>query len=63
LKSINNMTVEESQKKGKELGHCPCSKLFECPCPYYKNKKICHCAGEPHPEPFLEWVQYNIRNK
>lgn len=59
-------TREEIQKKGEEMGRCPCSMPahpFPCPCKFFINQGICHCAGEKH-EGFTqqEWVEYNLSN-
>ena len=51
-------------KASRELGRCVCSleyAPFPCPCPFFIDKKICHCAGESH-EGYTqeEWTQYNL---
>jgi hypothetical protein len=53
-------TREKAQSKAKEIGHCPCLLTAQCPCKYYIDKDICHCAGEKHPDhSTLEWADYN----
>jgi hypothetical protein len=55
------MTKEEIQNKAQELGHCLCSKLFKCPCRYYQQHSICHCAGEITGLTFAAWIDENIK--
>jgi hypothetical protein len=57
-----NLTMQrdEIQKLAKEKGHCLCSKLFSCPCRYFQDKNVCHCAGEGTHD-FQEWIDYNTK--
>jgi hypothetical protein len=56
------MTQQEIQAKSKELKHCACSRLFECPCRYFTDTGICHCAGDQHPGLTMEeWIEYNTK--
>lgn len=55
------MTREEIQKRAKKLKHCLCHIQISCPCKYFIDKNVCHCAGEKHPEDLDEWIKYNLK--
>jgi len=52
---------KDVQRKAEQLGHCVCSKQFSCPCRFFRNKDICHCANEKHDESYQEWLDYNLK--
>jgi hypothetical protein len=60
------MIDEEKRKivhnKSKEIGHCVCMIKATCPCRFFINNNICHCAGEKHNETMEEWQNYNLEN-
>lgn len=49
------MTPEQAEKRKRimkrsiALGHCVCDPRKPCPCPVFKEKNICECAGEKLP--------------
>ncbi|MFC1499330.1 selenide, water dikinase SelD, partial [Verrucomicrobiota bacterium] len=47
------MNAKEKRKRvmsrSMKLGHCVCDPKKPCPCPLFKEKKICTCAGERVP--------------
>lgn len=55
------MTKEQNRKQmqnaSQSIGHCVCSIKFQCPCKYFKDKDVCHCAGEYVDE--KTWLKYN----
>lgn len=51
------MTPEEREKRQRvmgrslALGHCVCDPQKPCPCPMFKERDVCECAGESLPPP------------
>jgi selenide,water dikinase len=49
------MTPEQMEKRKRimsrsiALGHCVCDPNKPCPCPVFKNRNVCECAGERLP--------------
>ena len=63
-KIIDFQKRSAQMKASRELWRCVCSlpfAAFPCPCPFFIDKQICHCAGESH-EGFTqeEWTEYNL---
>jgi hypothetical protein len=54
---MNEETRKMVQLKSQEIGHCVCSIDFPCPCKFFRDKNICHCAGEYVDT--KEWLNYN----
>ncbi len=48
-----NMNIKEKRKRvmarSIKLGHCVCDPRKPCPCPLFKDKNVCTCAGERLP--------------
>jgi selenide,water dikinase len=43
---INNEKRKRIMSRSIKLGHCICDPKQPCPCPLFKEKNICMCAGE-----------------
>lgn len=61
---MRNEIREKVQAKSKEIGRCICSlptNPFTCPCKFFIDKDICHCAMEKHEGITQEeWANYNL---
>jgi len=54
--------IREVQSVAKQVGHCLCSKLFKCPCNYFRDKKICKCSEDEKTDINMEeWINYNTK--
>ncbi len=43
---INMERRKRVMQRSIRLGHCICDPKQPCPCPLFKEKNVCHCAGE-----------------
>ena len=48
---INMEKRKRIMSRSIKLGHCICDPKLPCPCPLFKEKNICMCAGERLPSP------------
>jgi len=64
MKENQNNTMSGGEKRKRvmarsiKLGHCVCDPRKPCPCPLFKEKNVCTCAGEKVP---LENVDKKVR--
>lgn len=54
---MNEEIRKQVQSRSQEIGHCVCSIKFPCPCRYFRDKNVCHCAVEHVDQ--KEWLSYN----
>ncbi|NLH41232.1 MAG: hypothetical protein GX448_05285, partial [Planctomycetes bacterium] len=43
---INMERRKRVMQRSIKLGHCICDAKQPCPCPVFKEKNVCSCAGE-----------------